>query len=152
MNVRDRVSGLFCLAISIFVCIQAVQIDIGTFHLPGPGFVPFWSGVIFGTFSIILVVSSFLRKSGQKKPEKFWKDRNWRKVIFVLISLFVYGIVLQKLGYLLATFGLLVFLFGLMGKSKWWVRLAAAAITSSATYAVFYIWLEVQLPGGILGR
>jgi putative tricarboxylic transport membrane protein len=152
MNFRDRWSGLFWLAISIFVCIEGHQIDIGTFHSPGPGFLPFWSGVVFGAFSIILVVTSFLRRPGEGEVQHLWKGKNWNKVIFVLISLFIYAALLQRLGYLLATFGLMTLLLGIMGKSRWWIRIVTAAFTAFVTYIIFYVWLDVQLPKGIFGR
>ncbi len=151
MNVRDRWSGLFWLGISVFVCVKAFGMDIGTFHLPGPGFLPFWSGVIFGLFSILLVVTSLLKKSGEGKVKHLWKGRNWSKVIIVLTSLFIYAVLLQRLGYLLATFGLMTLMFGMMGKGKLWIRVVSAAFTAFATYIVFYRWLGVQLPKGIFG-
>ena len=64
-RVRDRWSGFFWLGISIFVCIEAHPIDIGTFHSPGPGFLPFWSAVIFGIFSILLIATSFKKTGGK---------------------------------------------------------------------------------------
>ena len=152
MNVRDRWSGLFWLAISIFVCVEAHQIDIGTFHSPGPGFLPFWAAVIFGLFSIILIVMSSLKRSGDEKAERLWKGKSWNKVIIVLLSLFIYALLLQRLGYLVATFGLMTLLFGMTGKTKVWIRVLAAAFTALATYVIFYVWLEVQLPKGILGH
>lgn len=45
MNLRDQLSGLFWLEISIFVCIEGLRIGIGTFQSPAPGFLPFWLGV-----------------------------------------------------------------------------------------------------------
>ena len=60
---RDQVSGLFWLAISILVCVKSLHANIGTFSRPGAGFLPFWSGCILGTLSIILVVASLLKKS-----------------------------------------------------------------------------------------
>ncbi|RPJ07664.1 MAG: tripartite tricarboxylate transporter TctB family protein, partial [Deltaproteobacteria bacterium] len=81
MNLRDRWSGLFWLAISIFVCIEAYQIDIGTFHSPGPGFLPFWAAVIFGVFSVVVIATSFLRRPEEGKVKHLWKGKNWDKVI-----------------------------------------------------------------------
>jgi len=151
MNVRDRWSGLFFLAFSIFVCVEGIGMDVGTFHVPGPGFLPFWSGVVFGIFSIILVGRSILSKPGEGKMKNLWKGTNWGRVIMVLASLFIYAIFLQGLGYLLATFGLMALMFGMMGKTRWWVRVITAAITVVATYMIFYAWLDVQLPKGIFG-
>ena len=76
---------------------------------------------------------------------------NWDKVVLVLILLFIYALLLPILGYLIATFGLMTLLFGIVGKTKLWIRAVAGIITVLATYIIFYVWLEVQLPKGILG-
>jgi putative tricarboxylic transport membrane protein len=152
MNFRDQWTGLFWLGISIFVCVKALGMDIGTFHLPGPGFLPFWSGVMLGLFSILLVVTSLMKRSGKGEEKHLWKGKDWNKVVIVLVSLFVYALFLHPLGYLIATFGLMALMFGVMRKTRWWVRVLTAAVTVSATYLLFNIWLEVQLPKGIFGH
>jgi hypothetical protein len=151
MKGPDILSGLFWLGISIFVCVESIRADIGTFRSPGPGFLPFWSGVTLGTFAIIIAVKSILEKKGQGKMTDLWKGMEWDKVILVVTSLFIYAILLPKLGYLSMTFGLMVLLFAVIGKSKLWVQVMSAIITVLATYLIFYVWLEVQLPKGIFG-
>ena len=78
-----------------------------------------------------------------------WKGLKWHKVISVLISLFIYIILLPRIGYLIMTFGLLVFLFSIIERSKLWIQLVFAFVTVMATYIIFYVWLDVQLPKGI---
>jgi putative tricarboxylic transport membrane protein len=126
--------------------------DTGTFHSPGPGFLPFWSGVMLGLFSILLVATSLMKLPGKGEEKHLWKGKDWSKVVIVLISLFVYALFLQQLGYLIATFGLMVLMFGVMRKTRWWIRIFAAAVTVSTTYILFYVWLEVQLPKGMFGH
>jgi hypothetical protein len=147
----DQLSGFFWLAISIFVCIEASRVGIGDVHSQGPGFLPFLSGVMLGTFSIILVVTNTLKKQGKGNIADIWKGISWGKVILVLILLFTYAFLLPTIGYLVATFGLIILLFGIVGKTKVWIKIVAGIITVLATYIVFYVWLEVQLPKGILG-
>jgi putative tricarboxylic transport membrane protein len=76
---------------------------------------------------------------------------SWGKVVLVLSLLLIYALLLPILGYLIATFGLIIFLFGIVGKTKIWIKIVAGIITVLATYMVFCVWLEVQLPKGILG-
>jgi putative tricarboxylic transport membrane protein len=148
---RDQLSGFFWLAISIFVCVEAARVGIGSFRYQGPGFLPFWSGVMLSTFSIILVVTDTLRKHEKRNLKDLWKGTSWGKVILVLILLLAYAFLLPTVGYLIATFGLIILLFGIVGKTRLWIKAVAGIITVLATYIVFYVWLEVQLPKGILG-
>jgi putative tricarboxylic transport membrane protein len=151
MNLRDHLSGFFWLAISIFVCVESTQVSLGTFHSPGPGFLPFWAGVVLGTFSIILIVTTFLNKKGKGKLIEMWKGVGWKKVILVLFSLFLYIILLPRIGYMIATFGLMIFMSGIIKRSKLWIEVVIPLITVLASYFIFNTWLGIQLPKGIFG-
>jgi len=147
---RDQLSSLFWLAISIFVCVESLQDDVGSFITPGPGFFPFWSAVILGGLAIVLAVTSFLRKDREELTEQ-WIDVKWGKVLWVVASLLIYSLLLNTLGYLLTTLGLMLFLFALAGRAKIWSWLGSALLATLLSYLVFYSWLNVQLPKGKLG-
>jgi putative tricarboxylic transport membrane protein len=151
MNLRDHLSGFFWLAISIFVCVESTQVSLGTFHNPGPGFLPFWAGVVLGTFSIVLILTTFLNKKGKGKLTEMWKGVGWKKVILVLFSLFLYVILLPRIGYMIATFGLMIFMSGVIKRSKLWIEVVIPLITVLASYFIFNTWLGIQLPKGIFG-
>ena len=151
MDRRDLLGGLFWLAISIFVCLVSIRDDFGTFHSPGPGFFPFLSAIVLGAFAVILLVTSSLKKMWERKISDLWRGLEWKKVAGVLFFLFLYSLVLPFLGYLIATFGLMVFLFGIMGRSRAWVLGANALIVTLASYFIFHRLLDVKLPKGILG-
>ena len=148
---REGLSGLFWLVISILVCTESVRVKIGSFHNPGPGFLPFLAGGSLGVFSLILVVLNLLDKRRKAKIGGLWEGREWGKVVLALIFLLLYTVLLTKLGYLIGTFGLMLFLFGTIGKTKLWIKTIAALFTTLTTYVIFYTWLGVQLPKGVLG-
>jgi putative tricarboxylic transport membrane protein len=150
-NLYDQLSALFWLAVSIGVCAEAIPNDIGTVSAPGSRFFPFWSGVIIGILSIILLVTPILKKRGIEADINFWEGSNWGKVIGVIASLLIYAILLDTLGYLIVTFGFMLYMFGIVTKTKLWVRVVSAGLTVAASYIIFYIWLGVQLPKGIFG-
>jgi putative tricarboxylic transport membrane protein len=151
MNSRDRFSGFFWLVISILVCIESIKSGIGNFRSPGAGFLPFWSGVALGTFAIILVASDILKEKVQQKDTNLWEGKRWSNVILILVSLFAYALLLPRLGYIITTFGLLALLFSMIERPRLWVQGVSALITVLVTYIIFYVWLDVQLPKGILG-
>jgi putative tricarboxylic transport membrane protein len=152
MDPRNLLSGLFWLGISaLVVFVEPIRGNIGTFHYPGPGFMPFWSGVVLGVLSIVVILTRSKIPEGGWKVEGLWKWRKWRNGILIITSLFIYAILLPWIGYLIATFGLLTVLFGLMGRRKWWLQGLGALVTSIVTYFVFHSWLDVHLPAGILG-
>jgi hypothetical protein len=150
VNRHDLTSGLFWLGISIFVSFQAVQLGVGAFSNPGPGFVLFWSSLIFGFLSIVLVIKALLGKGGQGKLADSWKGLKWSHVFVTIIALFLYASFLTRIGFLLLTFGFMMLLYAL-GKIKPWIAVAAAFVTIMLAYSIFHFALQIQFPRGILG-
>jgi hypothetical protein len=130
---------------------ESARVDIGSFKSPGPGFLPFLAGIVLGAFGIVLVINAVLKKARQERKANLWKGLEWHKVIIILTSLIAYAILLPSVGYLILTFALMLLLFGVVERPRFWVRLVSALITVFATYLVFYVWLNVQLPKGLIG-
>ena len=151
MKNHDRISALFWLAVSIFACFKSLQVEVGTIRSPGPGFVPFWAGVVFGLLSLFLLVRSVLRADGQDNRVSSLRGTNWTRIFLFLVILCLYALLLQRVGYLLSTFGLMLSLLSLSERMSWWRRMLGSIVISTATYVIFDIWLGVQLPAGILG-
>jgi hypothetical protein len=150
VNRHDLTSGLFWLGISIFVSFQAVQLGVGVFSNPGPGFVLFLSSLISGALSLFLVIKAILGKRGQRKLADSWKGLKWSHVLVTIVALFLYASFLTRIGFLLMTFGFMMLLYAL-GRTKPWVSVAGALITIVLAYVIFHFGLQVQFPRGILG-
>ena len=151
MDHRDLLSGLFWLGICVFVCFESIRSGIGTFHSPGPGLFPFLSGVIVGAFAVVLLVTNSLQKKPRGRIRDIWRGMEWKRVVWILFSLFLYPFALPIMGYLITTFGLMAFSLGIMGRSKVWVQGVSALMITSVSYVVFYFLLGVVLPKGIFG-
>jgi putative tricarboxylic transport membrane protein len=125
-----------------------MQLKLGTFSDPGPGFMPFGTGLFLFFFSL----PALFRKSSEEEDEEGpWAGPYWKRVITTIISLSVYALILTKLGYLLTTFLLMIFLFWAPEYKKWMVIIIKAALSAGVTYLVFDKWLGCQLPKGIFG-
>jgi len=143
---RDLTSALFWLAFAIFFSIESLtQLKLGTLHQPGPGFFPFWAGVVLGLLSLILLLNSLrnqerLSLSGLK---------SW-KLLLVAGALLAYLLLLETLGFVTITF---LFLFLLLRlEYKGWMFSAASALAGAvAAYVLFQLWLKTQLPAGPFG-
>ena len=151
MKLRDLLISLFWAVVSFFVFVDSLKVGIGTFRSPGPGFFPFWLGVTLGLFAILLVIKNILEKRGEDKLTNLWKGLEWKRVIWVLTSLFIYIILLPLFGYIIMTFVLMTILFGIIERPKPWIILSSAIITVLASYFIFYVWFGVQAPKGIFG-
>ena len=70
---------------------------------------------------------------------------------FLVVVLLAYAFTLERLGFLLITFLLLLILFRMMGTGRLVMVVAASAAVSVVAYAVFRGALGLQLPAGVLG-
>jgi hypothetical protein len=62
---------------------------------------------------------------------------------------FFYYLFLEVLGYILTTFILMVLLLKAVESTRWRTVLLEAFVATFASYALFQLWLKVQLPKGI---
>ncbi len=74
-----------------------------------------------------------------------------RRVILALICLFAYSLVLDKVGFVIATFFLVGILFRLGEPRRWWALLGMSALVTFLAYLVFGVLLHVYFPRGFLG-
>jgi len=147
----DTWSGMFWLFISLFTIIHSRKFGLGNLHNPGPGFFFFWGGIFLGFFSLVVLISALRpQKEDLENEGRMIRRVDWRKIISVLIALFAYGQMFEKIGFIISTFLLMVFLVRFIGAKKWYVAVLFASCTSLLSYVLFVLWLQTQLPKGIL--
>jgi hypothetical protein len=139
-------AGVILLALGIFVCHQAVQLNLGQASRPGPGFVPFGLGSLLILLSIFYLVPIFrsLKREGKPPPS----DRLIRTVLAVGILCFFSG-VLNWLGYLISTLLLFLLWLILIERKQWPVTVGLAGLALLFVY-FFNLLFSVQLPRGIV--
>jgi putative tricarboxylic transport membrane protein len=146
---NDQRSSLFWLAIGLAVAFYSRNYDLGTPSSPGPGFLPFLSGAAIAVLALVVFFQQIPKKRDTLKS--LWAHKKWPAVPIVMASLVVYAVVLNYLGFILDTFLLTAFLLRVMEPLRWNKVLAGATGATAGSYAVFHLWLEAQLPAGLLG-
>lgn len=150
MGERDRITCVVWLGISVFAGITALNLGVGTWHNPGSGFLLFGTALLLAIFTVALFGLSFLKKNETAHPADAGREPHWGRNIIVIAALIGYCLALQKLGYVVATFGLMLVLFGL-GKMKPRAIVLAAVLTVLISYCLFGYFLKTPLPKGVLG-
>ncbi len=125
------------------------RLPFGSFATPGAGFLPFLVGVLMFLLSLILFIQSLSKEEVARKG--LWAKGGTGRVLLILLSLVLYGLFLEKLGFILTTFLLMGFLLLAIGKVRKSVVVLLSLISSLGCYGVFQLWLNVQLPKGIFG-
>jgi putative tricarboxylic transport membrane protein len=152
MKKADQWSGVFLLAVAIAICWGSLQMPYGELHSPGPGFYPFWLGMLLGAMALGLVVASTLNASEGKDLADILREKVRRNnVLLVLGALILYGALLDLIGFLIGTLLLMVLLLRYVEPQPWKAVMGWAVGGTLVAYAVFEVWMKLRLPKGILG-
>ena len=148
----DLVIASFFLAVGMGFSIYARSIEIGTWHNPGPGFFPFWAGIVLAGMSIVLLLlRGFRKKPTIDLPPFFPEKDSWKRVLTTFLALLAFNLGMQFIGFTVISFLFLAFLLRFVFPQNWKRTLVIAALGSAITRLVFIHFLEVQLPKGIFG-
>jgi len=146
---NDQRSSLFWLVVGLAIAFYSRKYNLGTLSSPGPGFLPFVSGAAMALLALVVFIQQIPKKRDTLKS--LWAHKKWPAVPIVMASLIAYVVALGFLGFILDTFLLTAFLLRVMEPLSWNKVLAGAAGATIGSYAIFQLWLEAQLPSGILG-
>jgi hypothetical protein len=146
---NDQRSSLFWLLVGLAIALYSRKYELGTFSSPGPGFLPFLSGAAMALLALVVFFQQFPKKKETLKS--LWSHTKWPTVLMVMASLIAYTVMLQLFGFLLDTFLLTAFLLRVMQPLSWYKVCAGALGATLGSYAIFQLWLEAQLPAGVLG-
>lgn len=151
MRRAETIACLFWMTLSLALGAGSYQIGLGTPQEPGSGFLPFWTAVLLCVLTIVHFIRTvYPDKTGQATASLVW-GKHWRRLIIVILTLTLYGVTLSALGYVISTFLLLVVLFSIYGRRKWWVVVGISVIVVGITVMIFSFWLTIQLPQGLWG-
>ena len=152
MKKSDLASSSFWLIFSILASGESYRLGLGNFRGPGPGFLPFVASLVLGGLSSLLLLQTIYRKEEEKELTKALSDwGSWGKVVYTLAALLLYVFLLEKLGFLLCTFLLVAFLLLVIEGQRPSVVMATAFFATVFSYILFQVWLNIQLPSGVLG-
>ena len=147
----DRISALFFLGAGLFFALYGRTVEIGDWNEPGPGFMPFWCGIVLTAMAVSLFVGSFKRKEWKIMPPFFPLADSWKRVLVGFLSMVGYLLLFNPLGFTLTTFLFIAFLLRTIFPQSWTRTLIVASTTAILSRLIFINFLETQLPLGFLG-
>jgi len=148
----ERMGILFWLAVGLVSIYGSTRLGLGALREPGSGFLPFVAGAFISLMALFLLLLSFFRKPGtQERLAAFWSGVHWHRPAVISLVTFAFVLVLEHLGFILASFFLLFILFKWVEKFSWKKALTIPTLTLGLTYLMFNVFLKATLPKGIFG-
>lgn len=153
MEKGNRLSGIFWLFLSFVIAEESYRLGVGNLHSPQAGFLPFVASIVLGALSLLLVLSTRRRgpRGAVEAEDITFNKRLLLKVVWVILSLFLYAIFLDALGFVLVSMILIAFLLRVIEPQKWYVVTLGTILIPVFAYLLFDHFLQVQLPKGIFG-
>ena len=146
----ERIACLVWLGLGSFLIAGSLQLHVGNLSEPGPGFLPMVTGGLFWLVTLVHLGQLVRKPAEEAASEDVWKGIHWQRGAVVVGGLVFYAFTVEFLGYLVATFLLMVVMFSLYDRRRWKMAIVSSLAVIAVTYVVFCLWLNVQFPAGIL--
>jgi hypothetical protein len=141
-NQRDFGAGVMYMLIGLFFAGVATKYQYGTAAKMGPGYFPFWLGMLMAAMGLLVLIRSMGAKATIEAIPKF----NFKVIGLITGSIILYGILLPKMGFIVAVLVLVMIASSASKEFSWKVALINAVVLIAFTYSVFVIGLKLQFP------
>jgi len=141
-NQRDFGAGVMFILVGIFFALIATQYRMGTAAKMGPGYFPFWLGVLMAFIGLLLLFNSFAKKTTEEKMPKW----DFKIMLWITGSVVLYGVLLPTMGFFVAVFGLVLVSASASHDFGWKGSLLNAVILMAFTYLAFVKGLGLSFP------
>ena len=141
-NQRDFGAGIMYMVIGLFFTIVATQYPMGTAAKMGPGYFPFWLGILMTLIGLLVLIKSMGAKAAIESIPKF----NWKIITQITGSVVLYALLLPRMGFLVAIVVLVLVSASASKEFTWKGSLINAAFLVTFTYSVFVVGLKLQFP------
>ncbi|MCX7781901.1 MAG: tripartite tricarboxylate transporter TctB family protein [Negativicutes bacterium] len=152
MRKANIVTSLIFIAASVYIVVQALGMEyMDKDGVPGPGFVPLWTGALIGFLALLMLYMNTVgNRPDSTKKQVF--GRQFVKNVAKLLGSSVVAMALVPVLGMLPCIGILTgYLSYVLGTKNLKTNILMAVITPIAFWAVFTYALEVRFPAGLLG-
>ena len=152
MQRADLLSGLFLIGFGLFIIQEASTLEYYYVHGPGPGFLPFWIGVLLVALALILAAMSAFYFYSEKERKANRAD--WWKAVRVAGTwvAFLFMIALaDKIGFILSFAIFTAFLVFVVDRRSLSTGITVALAIAFGFYLIFVYAFGLRLPVGPWG-
>jgi hypothetical protein len=146
----DIVSGMVVFLFSVFLFYESSKLQfMYSTSIPGTGFLPYWLSLGMAGLGLLLVVNAWRQQTaGSSITWPAGRGLSW--ILATIVALGAYTLLMTVVGYILSSFALMALLIRMLSSYRWYTVAAASLATAVVVYAIFAIWLQMELPTGLL--
>lgn len=145
---------MFLLMVGLFLAVQSLRLSVWSAFGPDEGFFPLAVAVLIMILSLIILVKSVRPDRVPRKTETAESQRGKGERIFKVISYALlmsgYGLLMERLGFLIASVLLLFPIARIVESQSWRTALLLSLISIATSYILFAYLLGVPLPRGLV--
>jgi len=152
MKKGDRVFSIICMGLSLWLILESRRFDYLSKFGPGPGFLPFWLGIILGLIALFAFVNTFRWKRKYEGDEP--RLPGWgslKRVGIIMLIMAGFALFVNSLGFILTMFFFVTILLFVLEGVGFLKSLFYGLTFSASVFLIFRYWMELDLPKGLLG-
>jgi len=146
-------TGIISIVLGLVYSITALRLpQMAMGDRLGPKIFPYFVGIVTIITGIAMILQDRNPKKRSKKVDFGFKEHKnvWIKIGLLTIAGIVFGLVIDGLGYMIATALFMFFVSMLINRGKLVQNIVIAVLFSVVTYFVFGVALKLSLPRGII--
>ncbi len=151
MKKSDLFSGIVLFVFGMTMFLWSIKYPFGEIHAPGAGFLPFLASLVLVVLSLMIAIPSLQKAGGSSGHAFFTRPEAPRRVLTVIGAFLAYRLLFPAIGFTPTNFIFFLLITRLLGYHSWKISLLFSFVTTTVTYLVFQVWLQVQLPDPIWG-
>lgn len=151
MRLGNLVASIVIIVLGIFMIVESGKMNTGFSSGLNAGVFPRMLGGGLGLLGAVLFLAEWF-PSSRSSGSIEWPSGKYRaRVLLVAAAILLYIGMINWLGFTLTTFLFALSLVKILGRYGWATNFFASLATTSLCTVVFQYWLDLKLPGGLLG-
>lgn len=147
---RSTIAASLILAgVAGLILLEASRLTFGSVRVPQTGFFPSILAILLLLFSIALLLQTRRRAVGASHEPSI-NSEGWIRISTTLAAMLGFALLLEKLGFVLSTFIVMLLLLRVIEAQQWSRVIALALFTALLSYFLFAWVLNIPLPAGVL--
>ena len=152
MKRDETIVGAVIFLFGGITVLLSLRMPIGTFRAAGTGMFPLILGILLMILSGAFILKIFFQgREGQVKKASIESSTSPIQLILFLGTMALATLFLNRLGYPLTSFLLLVALLRILGVKRWGLNILISVVTAVGSYFLFVQWLNIPMPKGWIG-